>query len=517
MNTKTPTKPSKTRQAITWGRFSSDQQKDGDSKDRQDRLNQSTAKRLNISILAEYFDKGVSVKDGATPLFKKTVSELPKGVGIICENFDRISRGHPWRAKAYIADILEAGHFIITSQDGREYNETTIEEIETLLLGDMSSNLARVTNKDRTNRVLEAKGKAVELARQGKAAPFGKWLPAHIKYNPETKEYDLRPERQAVIKKIFTDYANGKGVVSITKELNQSGNPTFRGSGKIGAWQRSTVFTLLRYEGLIGVFNYMGERIINAWQPAISEKLFYKVQSILEGNKTRHGNYTSERVNNILRGVSKCAHCGSTMTVTKDNYIACTGYQVGKCKVKNMVKYKELEYQFAQWFIPEAKEALLGKDESFETVDILSAKKDAINKRIDVTLTLLDDDKQVLPIEKIKSRLTTLQTEKDAIENEIATLKATKANNATLPDTFKQLDQLADGIWDNQEIRKKVSSLVPTLVKRVEIDLSDKLFPSFNCHLINGETINWKYALDNKHSITESAVLKLPKDWKRKK
>ena len=106
----------KSRQAITWGRFSSDQQKDGDSKDRQDRLNRATAKRLDISIIAEHFDKAQSVKDGATPLFKTIISKLPKSVGIITENLDRINRGHPWRAKKHILPtLLKRGHFIITS------------------------------------------------------------------------------------------------------------------------------------------------------------------------------------------------------------------------------------------------------------------------------------------------------------------------------------------------------------------------------------------------------------------
>ena len=61
------------RQAIIWGRFSSDQQKDGDSKTRQDRLNHALAKREGIQIVAEHFDEGVSVKDGATEKFKKVI------------------------------------------------------------------------------------------------------------------------------------------------------------------------------------------------------------------------------------------------------------------------------------------------------------------------------------------------------------------------------------------------------------------------------------------------------------
>ena len=120
------------RQAIVWGRFSSDKQSDGDSKSRQDRLNHALAKREGIKIIAEHFDEGVSVKEGATPLFRKVVGDLPHGVGIICENLDRINRGHPWRAKAYIADILEAGHFIITSQDNREYTAESIGQLDIL-------------------------------------------------------------------------------------------------------------------------------------------------------------------------------------------------------------------------------------------------------------------------------------------------------------------------------------------------------------------------------------------------
>jgi hypothetical protein len=139
------------------GQLSSSQQSDGDSKDRQDRLNWALATREGIKVIAEYFDEGISVKNGATPLFKKVVDELPAGVEIICENLDRINRGHPWRAKAYIADILEAGHFIITSQDGREYTAESIGQIETMIMGDMLTNVAFAENSKRTKRVREAK------------------------------------------------------------------------------------------------------------------------------------------------------------------------------------------------------------------------------------------------------------------------------------------------------------------------------------------------------------------------
>ncbi|MCX6924998.1 MAG: hypothetical protein NT154_17560, partial [Verrucomicrobia bacterium] len=49
---------------------------------RQERLNRAYAKREGIKVLAEYFDEATSVKDGATPLFRKVIAELPNQVGI---------------------------------------------------------------------------------------------------------------------------------------------------------------------------------------------------------------------------------------------------------------------------------------------------------------------------------------------------------------------------------------------------------------------------------------------------
>ena len=38
--------------------------------------------------------------------------------------------------------------------------------------------------------------------------------------------------------------------------------------------------------------------------------------------------------------------------------------------------------------------------------------------------------------------------------------------------------------------------MIPTIVERVDLDLSDKFFPSFTCRLVNKEVIKWEYAID---------------------
>jgi hypothetical protein len=260
---------------------------------------------------------------------------------------------------------------------------------------------------------------------------------------------------------------------------------------------------MLRYEGFIGVLNYCGERIPNAWQPAISEKLFYKVKAILDVNKSHHGNTTSANVNNILRGVSHCPHCGSAMKViTKDKYIACSGYALGRCKVKTMIKFPEMEFAFARWFVPMAKDALLGKDTGFEAIKALTAKKNALQGKIDAMLDLVTSG---IVSNEAKQRLSKLALERDAIDNEIVSVKANQVQSANIPATIERLDAIVEGVLDNQAVRKQVADVIPGLVKDVEVDLADKCFPSFTVRLINGETVTWRYdAIEYGQSFVKS-------------
>lgn len=494
------------RQAIVWGRFSSAQQSDGDSRERQERLNREYAKREGIHIVAEYFDEASSVKDGATPLFKKVLASLPNGVGIVTENLDRINRGHPWRAKAYIADLLEAGHFIITSQDGREYTAESIAELDTLVIGDISANVAYAENSKRIKRVREAKAQAVELARQGKPSPLGAWLPSHIRFNFETKHYDFNQDIADITERIFREYIQGKGTSNIARGLNHDGIPTF-GSKKVGAWTRSSIAELLRYEGTIGILNHKGERIPNAWKPALDQKLFYKVQGMLEQNTNRHGNYTAERVNNVFRGICHCSKCGSPVKAVKNgSYLQCMGHVDGKCSVSTMVRFPELERDFLQWFIPSAKDALLGVDESQSSINTLTAKQNALQKRIEATIELLDGG---VAVNEIQKRLTRLETERQAIENEIAEAKAKHSHNATMPDAFKELQALTDNaITGNQEARKRIASVIPSMVQNVIIDLDALPNTSFEVHLTDGQILKWEYNFEEyRQPITESGEL----------
>jgi hypothetical protein len=274
---------------------------------------------------------------------------------------------------------------------------------------------------------------------------------------------------------------------------------------------------MLRYEGLIGVLNYRNERIPKAFPPAIKEDLFYKVQQMCKQNKARHGKYSAVNVRNIFRGVCHCAKCGVSMRVLNDDYIQCRGATLGKCNVSNVVKFSEMEFEFAKWFIEQAKDALLGKDDQQEAIKVLLAKHDAIEERMQVTVDLLDKG---YGVNVVAERLAKLEKEKAFVESEVAEIKAKQSSDAVLPDSIQRLGQLIDECQSfdksitNQETRKKIAAIVPSIVKDVRINLSDKCFPSFEIHLVNGEVHKWAYdvrefAIDTKgkYHVTEGGYV----------
>ena len=495
------------KQAIIWGRHSSEKQSDGDSKGRQERLNRAYAKRKGIEVVAEYYDESQSVKIGTTQLFDKVVAELPSGIGIICENLDRLSRGHPWKAKAYFYDIIQAGHFIATTLDDKEYNSETIEKIDTMMLGDIGANVARYSNNLRISRVREEKNKAIEMARKGLPSPLGAWLPSHVKYNFDSKQYDIKEDIRGIIQRIYSEYSKGKGTSNIARGLNNDNTLTFVNK-KAGQWTRSTISQMLRYEGTIGTLVIKGERIVNAFPAAISEQLFYKVQSMFAGHTKRHGNYTSNKVNNIFRGVCHCSVCGNPVKVYKHTYLGCSGYRDKKhdkngnaCSVKNLVPFQALEQSLLQWFIPIAREELLGKDESVSAIDTLQIKLKSIATKIDETFNLLDGELP-MPMDKVRERLSKLEIERRTIENALATNKSASSSKASMPETFDELLAITKELnMNNQEMRQRVACIVPTLIKDILVDITDKLYPSFHVVLVNGKEIDCSMTMVSTYGV----------------
>ena len=154
-----------------------------------------------------------------------------------------------------------------------------------------------------------------------------------------------------------------------------------------------------------------------------------------------------------------------------------------------------------EWFIPIAKEELLGKDDNISIVDTLNIKLKSIATKIDETFNLLDSELP-MPMDKVSERLSKLEIERRTIENDIASAKAETSSKSSMPETFDELLAITKELnMNNQEMRKKVACIVPTLIKDLVVNIEDKLFPSFHVILINGREIDYSLTMVSTYGV----------------
>lgn len=189
-------------------------------------------------------------------------------------------------------------------------------------------------------------------------------------YDIKNKKYVINKEKAAIIRKIFSNYLNGKNCSAIAAELNSLGIKTTRGN----MFEQRTVRYILQNPIYIGQirWNKGGRKdyryslhddseIIYAQgehEPIIDKDTFDKVQELLELNAHKYRKGTHSKIKNeyMLHGLVKCSNCGSALAYTGQGGLQCIKYAKSTCKESHYIgidKINEL--------------VILGIEKAFET------------------------------------------------------------------------------------------------------------------------------------------------------
>lgn len=132
-------------------------------------------------------------------------------------------------------------------------------------------------------------------------APYG--------YRWEEGRLVVVPEEAAVVKRIFTEYAEeGRSQREIARRLNRDGIAAQRGT-----WTQGTVSKLLRNPTCAGRLRFHGDVLDGIHEPIIEPHLWVKAEAMRDANtRTRRGRTPS--ANHLLAGgVLRCGRCGASM------------------------------------------------------------------------------------------------------------------------------------------------------------------------------------------------------------
>lgn len=446
--------------AYSYKRFSTPAQEQGDSLRRQTAMAQAWADRKGVPLDTELnlTDRGVSALHGANRdvgnlgAFLKAVEEgsVPQGSWLLVENLDRLSREPVFEASFTMQSIVRAGITVVDLSDnggmGREYNTTTLNSQEgimhmmAMLLSFARGNQESVQKGRRVGEAYANK-RAVFASEQKITKPYTKRLPGWLRWSDEAAAYELIEERAERLRWMFELADDGVGVHSIAAQLNEDNYDTWGAGGwKAKYWHRSYVRKLLSNKAAIGVFvphtvrKVEGKRtkerkpqepILHRFPAAVDRELFERVNARLSTTEAR-GKNAKAPVRSIFAGLTKCQHCGGTVTrVNKGQhtYLVCAAAhaKAGTCSKYESVPYDQAVRAFKHNLKRTLDSTPTGKNtaELDQEIDDWRVRIDAGKDKVNEWVELHFADRRS---EAIKERLNEAEQELETAKNSLKEL-----------------------------------------------------------------------------------------------
>jgi DNA invertase Pin-like site-specific DNA recombinase len=332
MTKQTPTTESAKRRAFSYRRFSTPEQAQGHSLQRQTDAADAWCAARNVELDREltFEDLGVSafrgrnVEVGALGAFIRAVYDgrVPEDSYLLVESLDRISRDEITSAQGLFLQIIGAGVTLVTLINNKEYSKAKVNANPTdLIIAIMDMIRAHEESATKGVRVRRAYDNKRKAAReQPDAKAFTRNVPGWLRVN-ETGKIEVVKDRAELVRWVFEQARNGRGMHGIAKDLNGRGVPTWGMPGRTPAyyWQHAYIAKILRNTAVLGSFTpHVGEvvdgkrkrraldPVLNYFPAIVHAETFQAVQA-----RGRHANTGPAH---LFAGLLRCPHCGGTVT-----------------------------------------------------------------------------------------------------------------------------------------------------------------------------------------------------------
>jgi DNA invertase Pin-like site-specific DNA recombinase len=455
--------------AYSYIRFSSPEQARGDSyrRQRDAAFAYCQEQGLELATTREYsfFDRGKSAYTGKNiddsselARFLKLVENgtIPKGSYLIVESLDRLSREEVKKALPRFLDLLGRGICVYTSIDKRLYTEDY--DLADLVISIVSMSKAHQESADKGDRVGGAWQNKRNLARSHKT-PLGNACPYWLVL--ENGAYQIRPERVAVIERIFEMCLQGYGRATIAKRLNEDGVPVFGSTSgesprnKSGAWGGSSVGKILDNRAVLGEYQPMswlnrgrvndGEPIEGFYPPIIEPDVFLRARAARVQRQTSGATKQSSNFN-IWQGIAKCQMCGDAMHLINkgrppkgNTYLQCYLTKKGKCR-NGSIRLEQTEVVFKE-ILTKVDSLALVQDHSAEILaklEVVMGKLAGVSAKLEIATAAFDEVPSInvaRSIQEFERENEQYRAEHDELRQQLASSQITSK-----ADFFNRLD-----------------------------------------------------------------------------
>ncbi len=273
-------------------------------------------------------------------------------------------------------------------------------------------------------------------------------------YDIENGQYIPNPETAPVVRNIFADFLDGKGLVTIARELNENGYRTRRGN----RFENRTVRYMLKNPVYIGKIRWTPTGKANhrkdckdtliidgTHEPIVSKEIFDKVQEKLSKGSVKYMREDSAKEPFMLQGLVRCSNCGATLCMSVNHTsLQCYAYAHGKCNVSHSISLAKINALVIQTM-----------DRCIETSSF----------HLEITSKAKPDENIPLLISRENKKLERI---KDAYENGVYTLDEYKKSRDSVQNKINELEekfrtQQSEQTDEQAEIEKFRDKLIPVM------------------------------------------------------
>lgn len=375
---------------------------------------------------------------------------------------------------------------------------------------------------EKSRKIIAAKKRKRDEIQSGKPVPHNN-APKYFTWNASKGEYEHN-KKTLVVKRLVKMFLAGNTLYFIARTLNAEKIPTVKTDS---AWSANAVRSIIKNRTMLGEF--LGAK--KFFPPILQPETFDRVQALLAQNPSFNKGKPGTLAN-VFRGIAYCT-CNRRMCVlsqTKDphtkkphsdpfryRYLRCNSQGTGKnCEHTFVMPLRDMEEEFfGNFLLQDPKELVADKAEAKElNGDIAKTQLaiSALDKSINDAAELIGSG---VAVNVIKSKLTKLESQRAEKQGQLDRLTAKANQIQTAPGHFDDLKKLVHAFdtephgatWlgkdlklhlspkakafdvaiermnktlrDN-EVRKKIKSMLPILVGRIEVNSYLRTWQVFN-------------------------------------
>lgn len=516
------------RDAIPYARFSSDQQSDGSSLERQGDVFESfiVATGVNPRRDLAMDDKGKSAFTGKNVLengalgnfiYKLEQGELVLHKAplplLVVEEVDRLTRLEPDDGEELLLRLMRYVDVCVVEPNGTSYQVFSRKgngsDIGSKILLILKVYGAHDYSKKLSKRIGDASKRSLTNAVTNKTPYMSGSYPFWLSRTKE--QYTVVQKWVDIVIDALELVASGLTPKYVAAKLNEKGYPTpskKRIDGVIcestELWSRSRVVNLYKDNRVMGYMTSSNlDKPLLLYPPIVSETLFNQVLSVT-GTRTVTKRQRTRKITSIFDGLSYCFECGSKMytDIRKKNGVM---HEIRiRCASKNRLSASDN---------PCSNSNMTGKMYEPALLELISDKLSIEDFRIE-----RDDTQENV----IRSRINVLETnlsEFDALlETDGTNIEWLKAKGFVSKKLNEQIDKLKSLnvvevreqdfeeverlkheslIYDNTESRQRMNALLGSLVSRIELFKSGRESNMILIQLKNGAR---RMYLSNQHT-----------------